>query len=78
MTVHCHRGVEDAVGAVTEWLTGEFSGRLPATAVAHVVRATRADLEGRIAPEELGEMLHRMARARLQRMLTGGRIPHSR
>lgn len=59
MTVQCH----DAVEEVGVWLTGEFSGRVPATTVADVVRATRRDLEGRIATEELGEMLHRMARA---------------
>ncbi|MEV6897339.1 hypothetical protein [Amycolatopsis sp. NPDC051372] len=75
MTVQCH----DAVEEVGVWLTGEFSGRVPATTVADVVRATRRDLEGRIATEELGEMLHRMARARLQRMLSAdGRIPRSR
>ncbi|MET7989731.1 hypothetical protein ABZU76_02365 [Amycolatopsis sp. NPDC005232] len=75
MTVQCH----DAVEEVGVWLTGEFSGRVSATTVADVVRATRRDLEGRIATEELGEMLHRMARARLQRMLTAGdRIPRSR
>ncbi|SEO63819.1 hypothetical protein [Amycolatopsis saalfeldensis] len=69
MTVKSHRPVEDAVAEVGLWLTGEFSGRLPASAVAEVLRVTRRDLEGRIAPEDLGEMLHRMSRTRLQRLL---------
>ncbi|WP_328604266.1 hypothetical protein OG943_29940 [Amycolatopsis sp. NBC_00345] len=79
MTVMSHHPVEDTVGEVGLWLTGEFSGRLPASAVAEVVRVTRRDLEGRIAPEDLGEMLHRMSRTRLQRMLANDvRIPRTR
>lgn len=79
MTVKSHHPVEDAVGEVGLWLTGEFSGRLPAAAVAEVVRMTRRDLEGRIAPEDLAEMLHRMSRIRLQRMLASDvRIPGAR
>ncbi|HEY2062120.1 MAG TPA: hypothetical protein VGH57_27360 [Amycolatopsis sp.] len=73
MTVQSHHPVEDAVGEVGLWLTGEFSGRLPAPAVAEVVRVTRRDLEGRIDPEDLGEMLHRMSRTRLLRMLASPR-----
>ncbi|MFF0147717.1 hypothetical protein ATK36_4517 [Amycolatopsis sulphurea] len=56
---------------VSVWLTGEFTGRLPASAIEAVVRATRADLDGRIVPDEVGELLYRMARARLQRILAG-------
>ncbi|MDT8911440.1 hypothetical protein [Amycolatopsis sp. PS_44_ISF1] len=79
MTVRSHHDVEDAVGEVGLWLTGEFSGRLAASAVAAVVRVTRRDLEGRIAPEDLGEMLHRMSRTRLQRLLANEvRIPRRR
>jgi hypothetical protein len=79
MTVKSHHAVEDAVDEVGRWLTGEFSGRLPAPAVAQVVRVTRRDLEGRIAPEDLGEMLHRMSRTRLQRMLANDlRVPGAR
>jgi hypothetical protein len=56
---------------ITVWLTGEFTGRIPATAVEAVVRATRADLEGRIVPDEVDELLYRIARARLQRIVAG-------
>jgi hypothetical protein len=68
---------DTAFEETAEWLAGEFSGRLPAPLVAGVVHATRADLDGRIAAEDLGEMLYRIARARLTRMV-GDRIPHSR
>ena len=79
MTVMSHHPVEDTVDEVGLWLTGEFSGRLPASAVTEVVRVTRRDLEGRIAPEDLGEMLHRMSRTRLLRMLANDiRVPRAR
>ncbi|MCR6487190.1 hypothetical protein M8542_30610 [Amycolatopsis sp. OK19-0408] len=73
----------DVVDEVGVWLAGEFAGRLPAAEIDHVVRATRIDLESSIAPEELGEMLHRLSRARLQRILqltpaTKLRIPRAR
>ena len=63
------------------WLAGEFAGRLPADAVEDVVAATRVELEGSIDPEALGEMLHRLSRARLLRLLDTGtsvRIPRAR
>ena len=67
MTVRSHH-VED-VEEVGAWLAGEFSGRLPGEVIEHVVKVTQHDLEGRIAQEELAEMLHRMGRARLHRLL---------
>ena len=68
MTVRSHRA-DDVVDEVGVWLAGEFAGRLPAAEIDRVVKVTRLDLEGSIAPEELGEMLHRLGRARLQRIL---------
>jgi RNA polymerase sigma factor (sigma-70 family) len=56
----------DEVGA---WLTSEFSGRVPHEDIERVLRVTRDDLEGSIAPEELPEMLHRLGRARLKRII---------
>jgi hypothetical protein len=82
MTVRSHRA-DDVVNEVGVWLAGEFAGRLPASEIDRVVRVTRIDLEESIAPEELGEMLHRLGRARLQRILqvvpvTRVRIPQAR
>ncbi|MEV6827373.1 hypothetical protein [Amycolatopsis sp. NPDC051102] len=82
MTVRSHRA-DDVVDEVGVWLAGEFAGRLPASEIDRVVRTTRIDLEESIAPEELGEMLHRLSRARLQRILhvapaTQVRIPQAR
>ncbi|WP_329055211.1 hypothetical protein OG738_17530 [Amycolatopsis sp. NBC_01488] len=68
MTVRSHLA-DDVVEEVGVWLAGEFAGRLPAGEIDRVVKATRLDLESSIAPEELGEMLHRLGRARLQRIL---------
>ncbi|MFI5591555.1 hypothetical protein ACIA5G_41345 [Amycolatopsis sp. NPDC051758] len=81
MTVRSHRA--DVVDEVGVWLAGEFAGRLPASEIDRVVRVTRIDLEESIAPEELGEMLHRLGRARLQRIVqvvppTRVRIPQAR
>ncbi|WIY05768.1 hypothetical protein QRX60_18705 [Amycolatopsis mongoliensis] len=67
MTVRSHRA-HDVVEEVGVWLAGEFVGRLPAAEIDRVVKVTRLDLESSIAPEELGEMLHRLGRARLQRI----------
>ena len=72
---------DTVVDEVKVWLAGEFSDRLPAAAIDRVVRRTRVDLEDSIAPEELGEMLHRLGRARLQRILQvtpAARIPQTR
>ncbi|MGK3201251.1 hypothetical protein [Amycolatopsis sp. MEPSY49] len=82
MTVRSHRA-DDVVNEVGVWLAGEFAGRLPAGEIDRVVKLTRLDLEGSIASEELGEMLHRLGRARLQRILelapaTRVRIPQAR
>ncbi|MBB4688419.1 hypothetical protein [Amycolatopsis jiangsuensis] len=60
-----------AENEVSVWLTGEFAGKLPAPVVEEVVRATGLALDGRIVPDEAGELLYRMARARLQRLLAG-------
>ncbi|MEV7044178.1 hypothetical protein [Amycolatopsis sp. NPDC051061] len=82
MTVRSHLA-NDVVEEVGVWLAGEFTGRLPAAEIDRVVKVTRLDLESSIAPEELGEMLHRLGRARLQRILqlppvARVRIPTSR
>ncbi|WP_439383647.1 hypothetical protein [Amycolatopsis lexingtonensis] len=82
MTVRSHRA-DDVVDEVGVWLAGEFAGRLPASEIDRVVKVTRVDLEGSIASEELGEMLHRLGRARLQRILQFApaaqvRIPQAR
>ncbi|WP_410675556.1 hypothetical protein [Amycolatopsis sp. cmx-4-68] len=68
MTVLSHRA-GDVVDEVGVWLAGEFAGRLPAAEIDRVVKVTRLDLQSSIAPEELGEMLHRLSRVRLQRIL---------
>lgn len=68
MTVRSHRA-DNVVDEVGVWLTGEFGARLPVTEIDRVIHVTRIDLESCIAPEELGEMLHRLGRARLQRLL---------
>lgn len=80
MTVMSHptEGVVEEVGT---WLAGEFSGRLPGDVIDRVIRLTREDLEGRIAPEELAEMLHRLGRSRLHRLVEAPpetRIPRTR
>ena len=66
---------------VTVWLTGEFAGRVPAEAIGVVVRAAGRDLDGRVVPDDLGDLLYRVARARLVRLLAAPdkpRIPRSR
>ncbi|HKN56640.1 MAG TPA: hypothetical protein VJX66_29395 [Amycolatopsis sp.] len=79
MTVRSQRsgGVIDEVSV---WLAGEFTGRLPYEVIDRVIRRTWQDVDGRIATEELGEMLHRLARSRLYRILDGNeiQIPQSR
>ncbi len=80
MTVMSHP-TESVVEEVGTWLAGEFSGRLPGAVIDRVIQTTRRDLDGRIAPEELAEMLHRLGRSRLNRMLetpSEARIPRSR
>ncbi|MBN9747269.1 MULTISPECIES: hypothetical protein [unclassified Amycolatopsis] len=61
---------------VTTWLTGEFAGRVPAEAIKVVVRAAGRDLDGRVVPDEHGDLLYRVARARLVRMLSAPDEPH--
>lgn len=61
---------------VTTWLTGEFAGRVPAEAIKVVVRAAGRDLDGRVVPDEHGDLLYRVARARLVRMLSALDEPH--
>jgi hypothetical protein len=82
MSVRSHQA-HNVVDEVGVWLAGEFGARLPATEIDRVIKVTRIDLESSIAPEELGEMLHRLGRARLQRILqvtplTKVRIPQAR
>ena len=54
----------------TGTLAAHFGGRLPRTVVARTVADARLDLEGRIQPEALAEMLHRLARYRLDAMIS--------
>src|SRR3954469_9099802 len=67
MAVRSHQA-DHVVEEVGVWLAGEVVGRLPAAKIARFVKVTRLDRESSIAPEELGEMLHRLGRARLQRI----------
>lgn len=81
MNVRCEK--TDEVSEIGEWLTGEFWGLLPSSVINRVLNASRRDLEGRIAAEEFGEMLHALSRFRLRRMLAEEkqgkiRIPRSR
>ncbi|OKI13964.1 hypothetical protein A6A25_16430 [Saccharothrix sp. CB00851] len=46
-------------------LSAEFGGRLPRKVVARTVLDARRDLEGRIMPEAMAEMLHHLAHHRL-------------
>jgi len=50
-------------------LTAEFGGALSREAVAGTVLAARRDLEGQVVREALAEMLHHLARHRLDRLL---------
>lgn len=59
----------DVVDQVTITLTQEFGARLSEGWVRDVVRSAQHDLDGQIVPESLGEMLHRLARHRLTRVL---------
>jgi hypothetical protein len=68
MTVESHH-TEDIVDEVRTWLSGEFSKRLPESAIGDIVRGARSDLDGQIVPEAMGEMLHRLARFRVLRTL---------
>ncbi len=60
---------EDIVDNVTVWLANEFSADLSRTAVGVIVRAAYRDLEGQIVPDAHAEMLHRLARARIARLV---------
>ncbi|MFD5245639.1 hypothetical protein ACFWIW_13890 [Amycolatopsis sp. NPDC058340] len=68
MSVGTHKP-EDAVEDVTVWLANEFSSKLSPVAVGAIVRATHRDLQGQIVAEALGEMLHRLARDRIVRLV---------
>lgn len=61
---------DQQVEGVTDALTEEFSGVLPKLVVSRTVLDARRDLEGQIVPEALGEMLHRLARHRLNSLGT--------
>ncbi|MBB5849965.1 hypothetical protein ACFQ05_22450 [Amycolatopsis umgeniensis] len=63
------RTITDEIGEIGVWLMGEFGGRVPASVISRVLNASRRDLEGRIDPEELGEMFYTLCRFRLQRIL---------
>ncbi|MER6668268.1 hypothetical protein [Amycolatopsis japonica] len=60
---------EGVVEDVTVWLTNEFSTKLSPVAVGAIVRATHRDLREQVVPEALGEMLHRLARDRIARLV---------
>ncbi|QXV55755.1 hypothetical protein CVV72_01105 [Amycolatopsis sp. TNS106] len=68
MSVETHRP-EDAVEDVIVWLSNEFSAKLSPVAVGAIVRATHRDLKDQIVPEALDEMLHRLARDRIARLV---------
>ncbi|ANN17828.1 hypothetical protein SD37_20700 [Amycolatopsis orientalis] len=75
--------ITDEIGEIGVWLMGEFGGRVPAALISRVLNASRRDLEGRIDPEELGEMFHTLCRFRLQRIVAADqritvRIPGAR
>ncbi|MFI9450600.1 hypothetical protein [Amycolatopsis sp. NPDC052450] len=65
------RTIMDEIGEIGVWLTGEFGGRVPSTMISRVLNASKRDLEGRIDPEELGEMFYTLCRFRLQRIVAG-------
>ncbi|OKA05171.1 hypothetical protein ATP06_0227375 [Amycolatopsis regifaucium] len=69
MTTQC----TDEIGEIGVWLMGEFGGRVPAAVISRVLNASRRDLEGRIDPEELGEMFHTLCRFRLRRIVASDR-----
>ncbi|MGY6651403.1 hypothetical protein ACXIZN_04480 [Amycolatopsis sp. TRM77291] len=60
---------KDVVEDVSVWLASEFSTKLSPVAVGAIVRATHRELQEQIVPEALGEMLHRMARHRIARLV---------
>ncbi|RSN19557.1 hypothetical protein DMC63_15310 [Streptomyces sp. WAC 05977] len=63
------RTITDEIGEIGVWLMGEFGGRVPAAVISRVLNASKRDLEGRIDPEELGEMFYALCRFRLQRIV---------
>ncbi|HET6289018.1 MAG TPA: hypothetical protein VFG15_20015 [Amycolatopsis sp.] len=63
------RTITDEIGEIGVWLTGEFDGRVPTTVISRVLNASKRDLEGRIDPEESGEMFYTLCRFRLLRIV---------
>jgi hypothetical protein len=72
MTVEA-RTPDDCVVTVTEELVREFGGSLPPRRVHEVVHAAGRELRGQITTAAMGEMLHRLARYRLQEQAEVGR-----
>ncbi|WP_255632593.1 hypothetical protein [Amycolatopsis sp. TNS106] len=75
--------ITDEIGEIGVWLMGEFGGRVPSAVISRVLNASKRDLEGRIDPEELGEMFYALCRFRLQRIVDADdritvRIPDAR
>ncbi|RZQ64578.1 hypothetical protein [Amycolatopsis suaedae] len=64
---------DPVVTKVAGELTEAFADTVPAAGVADVVRAARGDLDGQVVPEAMEEMLHRLARSRLQRWAVAGK-----
>ncbi|EME61670.1 hypothetical protein [Amycolatopsis decaplanina] len=60
---------QDVVDDVTGRLASEFSTKLSPAAVGVIVRATHRELQEQIVPEAIGEMLHRLARHRIARVV---------
>ncbi|MER5264012.1 hypothetical protein ABTZ99_18260 [Actinosynnema sp. NPDC002837] len=54
----------------TVTLAAHFGGRVSREVVARTVTDARLDLEGRIQPEALAEMLHRLAQYRIDAMIS--------
>jgi hypothetical protein len=67
MAVDVSRSDRYVMEATSE-LTAEFSGVVSRAIVTNTVLDARRDLEGQIVPEALGEMLHRLAHHRLDRL----------
>ncbi|WP_434446760.1 hypothetical protein [Lentzea sp. E54] len=67
MTAQLDRSDKHVLTATSE-LSAEYDGVLSSRIVADTVLGARRDLEGQIVPDAIGEMLHQLARYRLERL----------
>lgn len=72
MTTDVPLGLDERVADMTTELAAEFSSALSRSLVATVVLDARRDLDGRVVPEAVAYLLHRLARHRLNVMRAGG------